>query len=282
MATGETGTLAAAGFAIEFARIPGSRAGPTLVLVHEGLGCVAMWRGFPAQLSACTGLSVLSYSRPGYGRSSPVDLPRPLDFHTHDAQIVLPAVLAAADIDEYILIGHSDGASIAVIHAGARRDPRLRGLVLMAPHVLTEPKTVANIAVAKHSFASTDLREKLQRYHGDNVDCAFRGWCDAWLDAGFANWDITDYLRTINVPVLTIRGDDDAYNTATHVERIVCGVSGRVTRIDLANCGHAPHAQQPEQVLLAVSEFVAMVDSQVMSATVGPTDVGPTNLDAVY
>ena len=152
----------------------------------------------------------------------------------------------------------------------------------MAPHVLTEPKTVANIAVAKQSFVSTDLRDKLQRYHGDNVDCAFRGWCDAWLDAGFANWDITDYLRTINVPVLTMRGDDDAYNTATHVERIVSGVGGRVRRVDLANCGHAPHAEQPAQVLLAVSEFVAMVDSQVMSAGVGPTDAGPTNLDAVY
>ena len=260
MTTVEAGTRAAAGFAIEFACIPTGRTGPTLVLLHEGLGCVARWRDFPAQLSTCTGLPVLSYSRPGYGRSSPVALPRPLDFHTHEAQIVLPAVLAATDIDEYILVGHSDGASIAVIYAGASRDPRLRGLVLMAPHVLTETKTVANIAVAKQSFASTDLRDKLHRYHGDNVDCAFRGWCDAWLDNGFLSWDITSYLSTINVPVLTIRGDDDAYNTSVHVERISANVRRPVTRIDLANCGHAPHVEQPEQVLLAVSEFVAMLD----------------------
>ncbi len=259
MGTVEAGSLAAGGHAVEFERIPARRGGPTLVLLHEGLGCVASWRGFPEQLNAATGLTVFSYSRPGYGCSSAVVLPRPLDFHSHDALVILPQVLDAAGIDECILIGHSDGASIAAIFAGARQDPRLRGLVLMAPHVLTEARTVLNIAAAKRKFETTDLREKLRRYHGDNVDCAFRGWCDTWLHDGFLNWDITAYLSAISVPVLTLRGEDDAYNTAVHVERIVAGVRGQVTRLDLANCGHAPHVEQPERVLAAVAEFVAGV-----------------------
>lgn len=257
--TVEAGSLAAAGYVIEFERITARRVGPTLVLLHEGLGCVAMWRGFPARLSAATGLPVFSYSRPGYGRSASVVLPRPLDFHSHDALVILPQVLNAAGIDECILIGHSDGASIAVIYAGASHDPRLRGLVLMAPHVLTESKTVMNIAAAKHSFESTDLRDKLRRYHGKNVECAFSGWCDTWLDDGFLSWDITPYLGGITVPVLTVRGDDDAYNTAIHVERIAAGVRGQVTQVGLANCGHAPHAEQTEQVLAVVAEFIEAV-----------------------
>ncbi len=259
MTTVEAGRLAAAGYAIEFERIPGERAGPTLVLLHEGLGCVAMWRHFPALLNDATGLPVFSYSRPGYGRSSSIALPRPLDFHSRDALEVLPHVLDAAGIDACILIGHSDGASIAVIYAGATRDPRLRALVLMAPHVQTESKTVMTIAAAKRSFEANDLRDKLQRYHGDNVDCAFWGWCDAWLDANFRRWDITPCLSSIDVPVLIVRGNDDPYNTAVHVERIANGVGGQVTRVDLPDCGHAPHFEQAEQVLAVVTTFVATV-----------------------
>ena len=259
MTTVEAGMLAAAGYAIEFERIPGERAGPTLVLLHEGLGCVAMWRRFPALLNEATGLPVFSYSRPGYGRSSAIALPRPLDFHSRDALDVLPHVLDAAGIDACILIGHSDGASIALVYAGATRDPRLRGLVLMAPHVLTERKTVMNIAAAKRTFEAGDLRDKLQRYHGDNVDCAFWGWCQTWLDADFRRWDITAWLAKIDVPVLTVRGNDDPYNTAVHVERIANEVGRQVTRVDLPDCGHAPHFDQGARVLAAVMEFVATV-----------------------
>ncbi len=261
MTTVEAGTLAAAGYAIEFERLPGKRSGPTLVLLHEGLGCVAMWRSFPALLNEATGLPVFSYSRPGYGRSSSIALPRPLDFHTRDALDVLPQVLNAAGIADCILIGHSDGASISVVYAGATQDPRLRALVLMAPHVLTENKTVMNIAQAKLTFEATDLRDKLVRYHGTNVDCAFWGWCDAWLDADFARWDITAWLPAIKLPVLTIRGNDDAYNTVVHVERIVRSVSGPVTRVDLPDCGHAPHFDQGEKVLAAMAAFVASIES---------------------
>lgn len=263
MTTAEAGTLAAAGYAIEFERLPGIQRGPTLVLLHEGLGCVGMWRRFPALLNAASGLPVFSYSRPGYGRSSPVPLPRPLDFHTRDALDVLPAVLDAAGIDDCVLIGHSDGASIAVVYAGARREARLRGLVLMAPHVLTEEKTVMNIAEARALYQGTDLRDKLARYHGDNVDCAFWGWCDAWLDPDFRRWDITAWLSAIELPVLTVRGNDDAYNTAVHVERIAAGVRGPLTRLDLADCGHAPHLEQGDAVLTAVTAFVKQVSGAV-------------------
>lgn len=259
MTTAEAGMLAAAGFAIEFERLPGQPHAPTLVLLHEGLGCVAMWRRFPMALHEATGLPVFSYSRPGYGRSSSIPLPRPLDFHTRDALDVLPAVLDAAGIGDCVLVGHSDGASISVVYAGACQDPRVRALVLMAPHVLTEEKTVMNIAQARLTFQATDLRDKLARYHGDNVDCAFWGWCDAWLDADFRRWDITPWLPAITQPVLTVRGNDDAYNTPLHVERIAAGVSGPVTRVDLADCGHAPHLEQGEKVLAAVASFVARV-----------------------
>lgn len=205
MTTAEAGTLAAAGYAIEFERLPGRQPAPNLVLLHEGLGCVGMWRRFPVALNEATGLPLLSYSRPGYGRSSSITLPRPLDFHSRDALDLLPRFLDAAAIEDCILVGHSDGASIAVVYAGARQDLRVRALVLMAPHVLTEEKTVMNIAAAKRSFEATDLRDKLARYHGKNVDCAFWGWCDAWLDAGFRRWDITPWLPAIKLPVLTVR-----------------------------------------------------------------------------
>lgn len=259
MAQAETGTLAAAGYEIEHERVAGTVSGPTLVLLHEGLGCVGMWRRFPAALAEATGLGVFSYSRPGYGRSSAIPLPRPLDFHTRDALDVLPEVLDAAGISDCLLIGHSDGASIAVVYAGAVADPRVRALVLMAPHVLTESKTVMNIAAAKRSFEASDLRDKLARYHGANVDCAFSGWCDAWLDPEFRRWDITHWLPNIHVPVLTVRGNDDAYNTAVHVERIAALVSGPVTRVDVQDCGHAPHLEQGERVVRAVAEFVRAV-----------------------
>lgn len=256
MTQATAGTLAAAGFALEIGRVPGTRVGPTLVLLHEGLGSVAQWRGFPAALAARTGLPVLTYSRPGYGRSSPVSLPRPLDFHTRDALEVLPRLLDAAEIDDCVLVGHSDGASIALIYAGATGDPRVRGLVVMAPHVLTEAKTVANIERAREAYASTDLRARLARYHGDNVDCAFRGWCDTWLAAGFRAWNIEHWLADIRVPVLTVRGKDDAYNTPVHVESINARVAGPVTRLDLDACGHAPHLEQEGQVLDAIERFL--------------------------
>ena len=162
----ETGFISVADLSLEYERLPGRRRGPTLVLLHEGLGCVAMWKKFPARLNESTGLAVFTYSRAGYGGSSAIDLPRPLDFHTRDALEVLPHVLDVASLEDSILLGHSDGASIAIVYAGARRDPRIRALILMAPHVLTEDKGVETIATVARDYESTDLRSQLIRYHG--------------------------------------------------------------------------------------------------------------------
>lgn len=261
----ETGVLAAAGQALEFARVPGRRPGPALVLLHEGLGCVALWRDFPARLGVATGLPVFSYSRAGYGASDPIVLPRPLDFHTREALQVLPAVLDAAGIDDCLLIGHSDGASIAIIHAGRARDPRVRALALLAPHVLTEEKTLANIRAALTAYEHADLRERLARHHGGNVDNAFRGWADCWLDPGFRNWNIESALAAIAVPVMTIRGNDDPYSTVVHVERIAAGVAGPVTTVALADCGHAPQADQADSCLAALARYVQQVEADCAS-----------------
>ena len=252
----EAGVLLAAGHTLEYERVTG-KTGPVLVLLHEGLGCVAMWKRFPALLHAATGLGVLVYSRAGYGRSSPVALPRPLDFHSHEASLVLPAVLEAAGIDDCILIGHSDGASIALILAGTAQDPRLRALAVIAPHVLTEQRTVMTIREASREFAGGDLRTRLARHHGDNVDCAFWGWCDTWLDPRFRAWNIEAALSAITVPVLTVRGDDDQYSSAVHVRRIAARVAGPVECRALPGCGHAPHLEQTEALVDYLAEFIA-------------------------
>lgn len=243
------------GSTLECAREPARRDGPTLVLLHEGLGCVAMWKDFPARLGAATGLGVFCYSRAGYGGSSAIALPRPLDFHTREACEVLGPLLDAAGIGECVLIGHSDGASIALVYAGRVADPRVRGVAVMAPHVLTEEKTLRTIAAADLAFREQGLRERLARYHGENVECAFRGWCDTWLDPGFRDWDISDAVAAIRVPVLCIRGNDDPYNTPVHAERIAA--LGGARRVDLDDCGHAPHAEQTEVVLALLDDFVA-------------------------
>ncbi|MCP5202172.1 MAG: alpha/beta hydrolase [Gammaproteobacteria bacterium] len=258
--------LAAAGADLEYAWHGARERGPSLVLLHEGLGCLALWKDFPARLAAATGCPVLAYSRAGYGGSSPVALPRPLDFHTREALESLPAVLDAAAIADCILVGHSDGASIALVHAGQVRDPRVRGVAVMAPHVLTEDKTLATIAQARDAYAAGGLRERLRRYHGDNVECAFRGWCDAWLAPGFRSWSIEAAVAAIEVPLLVIRGCDDPYNTAVHVERIAALARGPVTVEMLAGCGHAPHVEQADAVLDKLADFLREVGADGDSA----------------
>ncbi len=255
----ETGFISVAAASLEFERIAGRNGGATLVLLHEGLGCVAMWKTFPERLNAATDLDVFTYSRAGYGRSSAVQLPRPLDFHTREALDVLPRVLDCASIEACVLVGHSDGGSIAAIYAGAERDPRIRGLVLTAPHVLTEAQGVETIVHSKRAYEASDLRAKLERYHGDNVECAFRGWCDTWLHPDFRAWNIERYLPAISVPVMTLRGDDDPYSTPLHVERIADRVRGSVETIGLARCGHAPHLEQADRTLEYVAGFLMRV-----------------------
>ena len=229
---------------------------PTLVLLHEGLGSVGLWGDFPDRLAAATGAGVFVYSRAGYGKSSPAKIPRPVTFMHEEARAVLPRLLDAIDFRRGILVGHSDGASIASIYAGSVQDHRVRGLVLIAPHFFTEDAGIAEIARAREAYASGDLRGKLARWHAD-VDNAFRGWNDVWLDPDFRKWDITDELAYIRVPILLLQGEDDQYGTVAQIEaaerECYCPVEVKL----LPKTRHAPHREAPEATLRAVSEFVA-------------------------
>ena len=233
---------------------PRPNAAPTLVLLHEGLGCVGLWGDFPEQLATATGLGVFLYSRAGYGASSTIALPRPINYMDPEAKAVLPRVLQAIGFQRGLLIGHSDGASIATIYAGSTEDHRISGLVLIAPHFFTEEMGLAAIAQAKVAFESGDLRQRLARWH-QNVDAAFKGWNGAWLDPGFRAWDITDALAYIRVPVAIIQGVDDQYGTQRQIavaeEQCYCPVE--VTLLD--GVQHAPQRESPDRVAQVIAEF---------------------------
>jgi len=227
---------------------------PTLALLHEGLGCLSLWRDFPEKLAASTGLGVLAYSRFGYGASDTISLPRPLDYMTREAVDVLPRVLDAVGLRRGALIGHSDGATIALIHAGIVGDERIVGLALMAPHVFAEPEGLASIAQARAAYEQGDLKSKLARYHRD-VDAAFRGWCDAWLDPGFRAWSVAEYVRSWRVPALLIQGAEDQYGTLAQIREIERRAPTPVATLILEDCQHQPQFEQPEATLDAISGF---------------------------
>ena len=238
---------------------PAPEAAPTLVLLHEGLGCVALWRDFPRALAEATGMGVFVWSRAGYGRSDPVALPRPLDYMTREALDVAPHVLDAVGVRRAVLLGHSDGASIAALYAGNIEDFRVRGLILIAPHFFTEPTGLEAITRAKLAYETGDLRGRLAKYH-DHVDVAFRGWCEAWLDPGFANWNITDCLDYLRVPVLCVQGDDDPYGTALQVEEVAARSYAPAEIAMIGACGHAPQLERPQETLAAIREFCARLE----------------------
>jgi pimeloyl-ACP methyl ester carboxylesterase len=237
---------------------PGPDRAPTLVLLHEGLGCVALWRDFPEALVAATGCGVFAWSRFGYGGSDPVTLPRPMSYMHDEALTVLPRVLDAAGVRRAVVIGHSDGGSIAAIHAGAVRDPRVCGLVLIAAHFFVEELNIASIAAIRATYEEGDLRARLARYHRD-VDVAFRGWNDAWLDPRFRAFDITEHVARIPVPVLALQGAEDPYGTAEQLrvlERVaLCPVETRL----IAGARHAPHLEAKDATLAAIVPFVRRV-----------------------
>jgi pimeloyl-ACP methyl ester carboxylesterase len=236
----------------------------TLVFLHEGLGSVSTWRDFPATIAADTGCGALVYSRLGYGRSDPVVPPRPLTYMNEEGLFALPALLDALNVVRAILIGHSDGASIAIVHAGSARSlPRVRGLVLEAPHVFCEDLAVESIAKAREAFLHGDLRARLARHHGENVEGAFFGWNRAWLDPGFRAWNLEEYVAQIVVPILVIQGEDDPYGTLRQVEAIERGARGPVSRLVLPRCGHAPHRDQRETTRAAIVEFVRRVEGEL-------------------
>ena len=231
---------------------------PTIVMLHEGLGSAALWGDFPQSLQAATGMGVFIYSRAGYGASTPVTLPRPLDYMSREAFDVLPALLDAIGFQRGVLLGHSDGASIAAIYAGGTGDHRVRGVVLIAPHFIVEEISVASIAGIRKTYETTDLRSKLARWH-QNVDNAFYGWNDAWLDPDFRRWDISEYLAYIRVPVAILQGEDDQYGTIRQIEiakdECYCPVDVTV----ISGAGHSPHREVSELTLATISEFARRI-----------------------
>ncbi len=214
---------------------------PVLVFLHEGLGCISQWHSFPQQVIRATGMSGLAYSRRGYGNSSGTELPRPSDYHSREATGDLKAVLALLGNRDIILLGHSDGATIATCYAALIDDPRLVGLILVSPHFVYEEKATAPIAQMRHRFVTGDLRARLAKYHGSNVDCAFWGWCDRWLDPSFHSWTITNLLSKIEVPALYLQGEEDKFATLVHRAFLLKYSQSEVTSLIVPNAGHFPH-----------------------------------------
>lgn len=229
---------------------------PTLVFLHEGLGSVAAWRDFPARLAEVSGCGALVASRRGYGNSDPSPRPWPVEFMHREARVALPAILDRLGVREAVLVGHSDGASIALIHAGdSGARGRLRGLLLEAPHVFVEDVCIRQIERAAGAFASGDLRRSLSRVHAD-PDATFAGWSGVWLDPAFRAWSIRESLPRVTVPVLAIQGSDDPYGTLRQVETVAAAGGGFVEVLVLSDCGHAPHRDKPERTLAAMTSFL--------------------------
>lgn len=243
--------------ALEIERYPGSAAGGApLVFLHEGLGSLTQWQGVPAELCHRTGRAGLAYARAGHGRSQPSGRPRLVDYMHHEARVVLPALLERFDdVDRPVLVGHSDGASIALI-AAAERPDAYKALVLLAPHVIVEDCTVAGIAAAGEAFERDGLRPRLARHH-DDIDTLFWSWHDAWLSPAFRGWDLTGLLAAVTAPVLLIQGVDDQYGTMAQLDLIAAAVGGGCDRVELERCGHSPHVEQRDATLAAIASFLA-------------------------
>jgi pimeloyl-ACP methyl ester carboxylesterase len=241
------------GHRIEYRRIAAAAESPTLVFLHEGLGSISQWRDFPARIVAGTGLPAIVYSRYGHGRSDVLLEAQGVDFMHREALESLPDLLREFGIALPILIGHSDGASIALIYAGAGHP--IQGLVAMAPHVFVEDISIDSIAAAKRAFETTDLPQKLARHHRDPAR-TFYGWNDVWLAPGFRNWNIEGSLAGIKCPLLAIQGHDDEYGSMAQVEAIARQAGGPVELLKLEHCGHSPQKDRPAIVARAIVEFV--------------------------
>ena len=241
------------GRSLEYRRIAAAVDSPTLVFLHEGLGSISQWRDFPARIAEETGLPAIAYARYGHGQSDVLRQPHGVDFMHREALESLPEFLCQLDIERPILIGHSDGASIALIYAGAGHP--LRGLVAMAPHVFVEDIGIDSIAAAKRAFETTDLPQKLARHHRD-ASKTFYGWNDVWLTPEFRRWNIESLLPEIKCPLLAIQGHDDEYGSMAQVDLIAHHAGGLVEVLKLEHCGHSPQKDQPQIVVTAIAEFV--------------------------
>ncbi len=240
---------------LEYRWIAGRVDGPVLVLLHEGLGCVSMWKSFPQRLSEKTGLSIFSYSRQGYGLSDSYTLPRDVAYMHTEAE-VLGKVLSQIPGKTFIAVGHSDGASIASIYAGSHAKSSIQALVLLAPHFFVESKTIESIARAKSLYETTDLRDRLEKYHGERVDNTFWGWNDVWLSDEFESWNITEYLPNIEIPTLVIQGASDEYGSTAQITVAEQGIKGDVQTCLLPHCGHSPHRQLEGETVRAIAGFI--------------------------
>jgi pimeloyl-ACP methyl ester carboxylesterase len=243
--------LTVAGRRLEAVELPGGTGEHPLVLLHEGLGSVGLWREFPQALHAATGRRVIAFSRFGHGRSDPPPVPRTPAFFHEEALEVLPEVLEQLDAHEPVLVGHSDGASIALIHAAHHALP---GIALLAPHVIVEDVTVAAIREARQAFDGGALRERMARHHDDPA-AAFNGWCDVWLDPAFRDWSLEPEADAVTCPVLLIQGADDPYGTLDQLDRIEARVRGPVERLVVPG-GHSPHLEAADEALAALVRWV--------------------------
>lgn len=228
---------------------------PTLVFLHEGLGSIEMWHDFPQVLLEATGCNGLVYDRWGHGKSDPIDVPRTLRYVHDEALKSLPEVLKNSGVEDAILIGHSDGGSIALIFA-AEYPELARGLITEAAHVFVEEMTLEGIREAVKIYQTTDLKEKLSRYHDSNTETIFQAWCETWLAPEFKHWNIEDCLPRVTCPVLAIQGEDDQYGTEAQVESIASGVAGPAKLLLIPDCAHVPHKEATGRVIKEMTEFI--------------------------
>lgn len=249
--TSETVEVTVAGRTVETAQWPGDEQRAAIVMLHEGLGSVGLWRDFPEALQRATGRRVIAFSRFGHGHSQVSPWPRDMiGFQHREALTMLPELLEVLEVREPLLVGHSDGASIALIHAG--RHP-VAGLVLLAPHVFVEPLTLESIRQTRDDYVAGELRERMSRYH-DDVDAAFWGWCEMWLDPAFAAWNLESDAALVTAPTLLVQGADDPYGTLEQLDRIEARLRGPSRRVVVAG-GHSPHLEAGDEVVRAVAEF---------------------------
>lgn len=231
---------------------------PTLVFLHEGLGSIELWRDLPDRVAEATGLGVFLYSRHGYGASDHKPHPWADTYLHEEALIWLPRVLKAAGIRRAVLVGHSDGGSIAAIAASANVARQVQGVVLMAPHVMVEPAVLDGVQAAVRAYEGGRLRQQLGRYH-PHVDDVFWGWAKAWMQFGRIGWDVRPFLSGVSVPVLVMQGDGDEYGTADQYQSVAKAVSGPVEVLELENCRHLLYRDRPDDVVNAVVDFALRI-----------------------
>lgn len=252
MSAPESMTIRVAGRRLETLDLPGAEDWPTLVLLHEGLGSVGLWRGFPAGLNRVTGRRVIAFSRYGHGRSEPPPRPRTPAFFNQEALSVLPALLTQLGVSEPVLVGHSDGASIALIHAAHHP---VSAVVLLAPHVIVEDEAVREIRATRETYVSGELRERMARHH-DHPDTAFWDWCNVWLDPAFRTWTLEEEASRLTAPTLLIQGAEDPYGSLAQLDSIQARAPGPTRRLVLPG-GHSPHLEHEDRVVLAIDAFLS-------------------------